>query len=751
MPMHMFKTKFLFLSLFLWGFVTMNTRVWAQDILMNYQQQYTRTVPASAERYETAGKYAQVLFFNQQTAKAFDILNENVETAEKNRDYKYAAYLFAILSMNHRIEEHYQASQHNIEKAQLYSSRTRDAEIRGYVSYCEGWLNVRNNEESKAVQNFLNAVKWYEQSPSSPTLLSRLSSVYKELTSIYANWDEEELHEKYSKLSLDVAIRQNNPTVLFDAYMAMGYLYEQRLILQPADIRFRDQSENYYLKAVETYMKNKNEIPFPSNLSFVANNLANLYYHYYPQHYHEKALHYAELALEVGIKTGQTSHIASSYGIMSEMALEKNETKKAKSYLLKALMEIHKGALADQNIVLAIYNGLTKIYESEDNYAEALRYQKMYLETFKIIYDQEKLEIGKRLESQFEKERQQQQMLRLKLESEKKEQQIQLMHALGIQQLQELENSKLNEEFQRKKLKLSELQSEKRTQELELSRLENQNRITELSSYKRELSFRERINKYYISLLVVFGLLLALMLYSMKQRKKSMKQREDLYNLELEKERQHSKISTLTALLDGQEQERTRLARDLHDGLGGLLSGTKIQLTHLKDQLDAPAKPGLKKSIAQLDDAVNELRRVAHNLMPELLTKYGLEEALREYATRMSSPKLDIDVQFLSYTSSLDQEQQLLVYRIIQELVNNAVKHADPHQIIIQFVEEDLEYSVVVEDDGNGFDVEGLHSAQSAGLSNIETRIQFLKGKLSIHSEINLGTSIEFQFPKIRP
>ncbi|MEG0188562.1 MAG: histidine kinase, partial [Algoriella sp.] len=171
-----------------------------------------------------------------------------------------------------------------------------------------------------------------------------------------------------------------------------------------------------------------------------------------------------------------------------------------------------------------------------------------------------------------------------------------------------------------------------------------------------------------------------------------MKQREDLYNLELEKERQNSKISTLTALLDGQELERARLARDLHDGLGGLLSGTKIQLTHLNDKINEQVKPDLDKSIHQLDGAVDELRRVAHNLMPDLLIKYGLEEALKEYAIRMSNDQLDVDVQFLSYTNSLNKETQLFVYRIIQELVNNAIKHANASQIIIQFV-EDFNYS----------------------------------------------------------
>ena len=240
-----------------------------------------------------------------------------------------------------------------------------------------------------------------------------------------------------------------------------------------------------------------------------------------------------------------------------------------------------------------------------------------------------------------------------------------------------------------------------------------------------------------------------LLLYALKQRNNRLKQREELYQLEIDKERQNSKISTLTALLEGQEQERERLARDLHDGLGGLLSGTKIQLTQLNDTINNETKSKLTQSIQQLDGAVDELRRVAHNLMPDLLLNYGLEEALKEYAIRMSNSTLDLDVQFLSYTKTLHQDTQLLVYRIIQELVNNSIKHAQPSQIIIQFVEDETAYSVTVEDDGIGFEIEEAKKRQSAGLYNIQSRIQFLKGTLNIHSEKNMGTSIEFQFPKI--
>nr|WP_286435455.1 ATP-binding protein [Myroides odoratimimus] len=190
------------------------------------------------------------------------------------------------------------------------------------------------------------------------------------------------------------------------------------------------------------------------------------------------------------------------------------------------------------------------------------------------------------------------------------------------------------------------------------------------------------------------------------------------------------------------------MARDLHDGLGGLLSGTKLHLTQLNDKVEGQAKQGLDKSINQIDAAVTELRKVAHNLMPDLLVNYGLKEALDEFGIRMSNDTLDIHIEFLSYTNSLSQDQQLLVYRIIQELVNNAIKHAAASQIIIQLVEEEHEIIVTVEDDGRGFDINKLDLKKSAGFHNIQSRIQFMKGTLAVHSEENIGTSVEFKFPK---
>ena len=743
--------KLIFFCLFF-----LSTSLQAQEVLTNFETQYYNTKANSAERYEITGKYVQALFYNNQKEKGFKILNQNIESAQKLADGKHAAYLYSISAMNNRIEDNLNASNQDLQKAIYYSNRTNDLSTKGYVKYSEGWLNLRNNEDAKAVKNFIEALKFYDKAKVTPVVLTRMTSVYNQLTGIYSRWDEYELQEKYSKLALDVALKQDNPNIIFASYMSIGYLYEQKFMQNNKNISVRDLSEKYYINAIDTYYKNKKEMITPTDLSFVAINLANLYLNFYPKTYQDKVVKYAELAKEIAAQTNQADHVAAANGILAELALQKNDVHTAKNYLLNSLIKVNENAVPDKNILQSLYLSLSDIEAKEDNYKEALRYYKLYTSMYKEIYDNEQAQISKRLEAQFNKERQQQQLIRMQLETEKKEQQIQLMHSLGIQQKQELENTKLSEEFQRKQLKLTRLESDKRSQELtiseqnlKLSKLENKNRKDELVNYITELNFKNKLNKYYIFSIVFFIVLLALLLYALKQRNKHLKQREALYQLEIEQERQNSKISTLTALLDGQEQERARLARDLHDGLGGLLSGTKIQLTHLNEKIDDHSKKDMAKSIHQLDGAVDELRRVAHNLMPDLLLKYGLEEALKEYAIRVSNEHLDIDVQFLSYTNSLDKENQLLVYRIIQELVNNAIKHAHAEQIIIQFVEDETNYTVTVEDDGKGFDLNNTKLTQSAGLHNIQSRVQFLKGNLNIHSEIDLGTSIEFHFPKI--
>src|SRR5690606_19737258 len=132
-----------------------------------------------------------------------------------------------------------------------------------------------------------------------------------------------------------------------------------------------------------------------------------------------------------------------------------------------------------------------------------------------------------------------------------------------------------------------------------------------------------------------------------------------------------------------QEKERTRIARDLHDGLGGLLSGIKIELSGgaIKAAV-SPEHTLISNALARIDQAVDELRRIARNMMPELLLKYGLNEAIREYCQSLKRSGINITFQTFNYQNNLIKNKQVVVYRIAQELINNAVKYAQSQHIL---------------------------------------------------------------------
>ncbi|OBS12288.1 two-component sensor histidine kinase [Elizabethkingia miricola] len=717
--------------------------VQAQDALSKLEKEYNNASDKTTEQLNIAPKYATALFFHNLKPKSYQILANNISMATKLSDGKYATILYAVQAMNYRLDNKEAESSKSLEMGKVYSLKTNSNEAKGYLEYARGWILTRNNKITDAVAAYLKAINYYENSPTTSTLYGRYGNTAKELSAIYSDLNEYQLEEKYSKQFLLLASKQNDPNLIFDAYMRMGYMFEQKYVQNPSDKQFRNKAEQYYVQAITAFNKNKGSMLNKSNLSYAAINLANLYTEFNP----EKAMEYAQLANKVSLETGDAIHIASSFGILAELAIQNKHYDLAKSYFLKASMEIGKSPVRNHNIELSILESLSRISEEQGNYKEALVYYKSYVDKYKSVYDQEKLDITKRLESQFEKERQEQKYIKLQLESDKKAQEIRLINILRAQREQVYNNLKLVEENQRERLKFSELESEKKEQQLRLAKLETRQKNNDINNYKKLLAFKEKINTYYTIFIVIFIILILLLLYAYKQRAKSMKQRDELHALAMEKEKQNSKISTLTALLEGQEQERGRLARDLHDGLGGLLSGTKHQLSYLDPHQSENIEEGISKSIKQIDGAVEELRRVAHNLMPDLLVKYGLEVAIQEFASRISNSALDIHTEFINYRNSLSEEKQLIIYRIIQELVNNAIKHADASEIIIQVSQEENVLNLTVEDNGKGFDHKGLNVKKTAGFHNIESRVQFLKGTMNIISELNIGTSIELQIP----
>ncbi|MES1216238.1 MAG: sensor histidine kinase [Bacteroidota bacterium] len=201
-------------------------------------------------------------------------------------------------------------------------------------------------------------------------------------------------------------------------------------------------------------------------------------------------------------------------------------------------------------------------------------------------------------------------------------------------------------------------------------------------------------------------------------------------------------------MLKGQEEERSRIAKDLHDGLGGMLSGVKLSFINMKENMILPAEnvTGFERSIRMLDNTIAELRKVAHNLMPETLARFGLDEALKDFCNSIqTSSGIKVIYQQLGDNRKLSTQAEISVYRIVQELVNNALKYAEAKQILVQLTKDHIKTCITVEDNGKGFDVNTLDMTKGAGFTNIKYRVNYFKGTLDINSQPGNGTSVNIE------
>jgi hypothetical protein len=205
------------------------------------------------------------------------------------------------------------------------------------------------------------------------------------------------------------------------------------------------------------------------------------------------------------------------------------------------------------------------------------------------------------------------------------------------------------------------------------------------------------------------------------------------------------KISSMQSMIEGQEKERERIAKDLHDSLGGMISSIKLQFENAK------AKFGLKNKELEttsdlLDTAVEEVRNISRNLQPSALARLGLIAAIKDLINRFKGEAYpDIYFQYYNMPDKIDNLISLSIYRIIQELLNNTLKHAQASEILIQLTKEEDELIIHYEDDGKGFDLEKQN--RGLGLENIKSRINYLKASVSFDAKEGEGTSVLIHVP----
>lgn len=203
------------------------------------------------------------------------------------------------------------------------------------------------------------------------------------------------------------------------------------------------------------------------------------------------------------------------------------------------------------------------------------------------------------------------------------------------------------------------------------------------------------------------------------------------------------------AVLDAEERERRRIAGDLHDGVGQMLSAALMNLNGLFSKLKLQNEVNLQAehALALVNESYDEMRSISHQMMPNALIKSGLASAVKEFIGKLDKDKLKVTLETVGLNERLEEQTETVIYRVIQETVNNVVKHAEASKLNIQIIKDEEGISVTIEDNGKGFDKNKVDVKEGIGLSNIYSRVEFLKGTVDIDSTAGKGTLVAIHLP----
>jgi two-component system, NarL family, sensor kinase len=525
----------------------------------------------------------------------------------------------------------------------------------------------------------------------------------------------------------------------------LGLIYHNYGVLAHFSNKY-DSATNYYLEAARIFASIDEE----TLLFFPYNNLSALYIFLldYP-----KAVEYAEKANVAAIKRGNKNWILTSSNNIVSGKLKLKKT----SGLDTVLKQNTLLAISINNFPAAALscNGLGEFYtDYKINYDSAIHYLKLAL-----FYAEEKAG-DKYFSGQVYHDLGRAYLLK----NDYKNASINLKKALAISKELKIKNI---EQYATGSLALLEEKQGNYKQAFlytksyvditdTVNAKYNRDKVAELETkYETEkketqLKLQQSTIKQKNTLNILFGSIAAAILLVSLVSYKNYRNKQQLQQQKISELETRQQLTATEAVLKGEEQERTRLAKDLHDGLGGMLSGIKYSFNNMKENLvlTPDTAQAFTRSMDMLDNSIQEMRRVAHNMMPESLLRYGLDKTLQDYITEMNkSGMVKVVYQSMGIENKIvDNTISITIYRIVQELLNNVTKHASAKQVLVQLLAQDNKLVVNVEDDGRGFDTAIIEKADGIGWKNIKSRVEFLKGTLEVQSAEDKGTAVNLEF-----
>ena len=559
---------------------------------------------------------------------------------------------------------------------------------------------------------YLGAINYYTESLKTSEELKDyklIASSLNNIGSIYRKLGNFSRALSYFKRGLSISESENDSISMVASYSNVGNIY--------MSISDNENALNYYENALEISQKLKNYSAVASLNGNIGSILYNLGQYELAMEKENKRLNFYEESEDKKGLTGALDAIGNIYWSLDSLDL-------AKEYYEKSIQISRQYSLRDQ-LSSSIYNlglvyfKLGRYNESLSNcllsyqYAKELKIISLQKETCKCLYDSYNAigNIQKALDYHLE------------------------MVALS-DSLQPIDTAK----------KLQKMEFDKQIMADSLLQVEKELK-TEMAHQKEKTNLTVAWGGS-LSAISIFAFLV---FRNVKRKQRKAEEERQKQIEEKEKILKDLELQTIDAMIAGQEKERQRLAADLHDSVGATLAAAKLQFDHLiKDEIDNKMREQLiNKTSTLLEDAYVEIRSMAHLKNSGVIAKNGLLPAVKNLTDNASGINgLSFEVQSFGLDERLDNSLEISIFRIIQELVTNIIKHANATKGIVYLTNHDSNLNVMIEDNGKGFNPTKVKVNKSGmGISSIDKRVEHMDGKLSIESELNKGTTVIIDIP----
>jgi signal transduction histidine kinase len=652
--------------------------------------------------------------------KEIDSLRQITFSMDNSREK--ADNLFTIMRAYFR-ENSYESAWEYSEQVYQLATSLGYPERKADALYYQSMIRENQNEISKIpplIRQYLQLVKPLNDS-------TRLAKGYVIYARALANQGHPDSAIYYLQENMKMGRSIMDTMMLLISCNTIGNIYQ--------DISQFDSAGFYYLESARL-----------SELSGKDNNLGNIYNNlgktFMRLGQFDDARAYLEKSLEYHRSYQDDRQAALTLSNLGGLYLEKGDWQKALEYYDQAF-SIYKTFDRELIGIADLYNNYAEIYEMQKDYRKALD----YLEKAHDIYSRKEYLAGMTISlvnmgniyTNLGEYTKAQLVLDSSLALADKTGSLinrkNILWAMSKNYFDQGNHKKAYEYYEKYFQVYKEIFETERTEKInELNvrynneKIQKENLALKNSNLEIQLALKKKTNQSIVVLFAAFAIMLFGIFLTLYFRQRIIISRQKIIRLEEEK-----KLLSAKTLVEVQEQERKRIARDLHDGLGVLLSTTKMQFSSIRDS-NPENRPLIERAIGLLEQATGDVRKISHNMMPGLLTRLGLYEAVEDLFENISDmPDYLVTCQIEENLIRLPENKEIMLYRIIQEWVNNTLKHAAAKSISMNISATDEHLRIEYNDDGRGYDAAIISdpTVESLGLKSIASRVDFLNGQLT--------------------